>query len=75
MQTIEKRLLFIADRRAAYLPLNYMLAPFPLTLGAGKLDIINGRHSERTFMLKSTQNSRAKKSYFYKSISRYELQI
>lgn len=40
-----------------------------------KLDIVNGRHTERTYINSRIQNQTAKKAYFYKSISRYEVEL
>lgn len=65
----------IHDRDATHVPFNYMIAKFPISVGDKKIDVVKGRHLERTFFNATIQNKMASKAFFYKTISRYEVQL
>lgn len=75
MQQIIKKLL-INDRDATHVPFNYMIAKFPVpVIGQDEIDVVNGRHTERTFFNSIIQNSRTRKQLFCKPITRYEAKL
>ncbi|WP_214226680.1 hypothetical protein [Pedobacter sp. B4-66] len=67
---------FIVFQDVEHVPFNYMCVKYLIkNIGDLKLDIVNGRHKERTYINLRIQNPTAKKAYFYKSISRYEVEL
>jgi|GEM_PF-3186171 ABC-type sulfate transport system substrate-binding protein len=72
-QSLRKSL--IHDRDSISVPFNYMIAKFPVTIVDRKVDVAKGRHLERTFINAAIQNPIASKTFFFKTISRYEVQL
>jgi hypothetical protein len=57
-------------------PFNYMIVKFQVKASSEeKLDVVNGRHIERTFQNINIQNTSSRKQYFYKPISRYGVKL
>lgn len=67
---------FISQVDIPFVPFNYMIGKYDIFLSENqKLDIVNGRHIERTFVSNRIQNPTVRKQYFNKLVSRYETKL
>lgn len=72
-QTI--KLSLISSEHQTGVPFNYLYLEFSkdvLLTPEESLDVVNGRHPQKTFILNTIQNTQASKVYLHKPISRYE---
>lgn len=70
------KLSLISSEHQSSVPFNYLYLEFSkdvLLSPEESLDVINGRHPEKTFVLNTIQNTRASKIYLHKPVSRYEV--
>lgn len=67
---------FISSDTRKHVPFNYVSSKFIVTDSKERLlDIVNGRHQERTYINRNIKNPFASKKYFYKTVSRYEAKL